>query len=171
MTLSLHDISIIVVDDSAYMRRIITTMLRSFGARTVLEAEDGVDGIEKIEMNAPDVVVVDWVMPVLDGAEMVRMIRTPSFSQPYVPIIMVSGHSERRRIQEAMQLGVNHFLRKPVSARSLYDRIADCILNPRPFVRTPGYFGPEPREIKRAEVRRFVGVVLDDEGKPVEVGG
>lgn len=149
MHLSLSDISFTVVDDSTNMRRIIVTMLRGFGARRIVEAEDGVDGLEKIEMNAPDIVISDWVMPVLDGGEMVKMIRTPDFSSAHVSIIMLTAYTEKSRVLQSMDLGVDHVLCKPVSARSLYDRIADCVLRPRNFIKTDTYFGPEPRDKRR----------------------
>jgi two-component system chemotaxis response regulator CheY len=168
MAISFHSLSFIVVDDSTHMRRILVTMLRGFGARAVYEAEDGADALEKIQMNMPDIIITDWVMPVLDGEELVKMIRTPSSPSGYAPIIMVSGYTERSRVQQASAMGVNHFLCKPVSAKALYDRIADCILRPRKFIRSPTYFGPEPREMKKVQSRRFIGVPVDEKGMPIE---
>ena len=68
--------------------------------------------------------VLDWEMPLLSGAELVRIVRSPGvFPVPDVPIIMLSGHGERWRVLEAVQLGVNEYLVKPVSAKALYDRL------------------------------------------------
>lgn len=156
MQLSLSDISFIIVDDSAHMRRIVVTMLRGFGARQIFEAEDGVDGLEKIDMNAPDIVISDWVMPVLDGGEMVKMIRTPAFPLACVPIIMLTAYTEKSRVLQSIDLGVDHVLCKPVSARTLYDRIADCILRPRTFVKSDHYYGPERRGKKRLSEEKSV---------------
>ncbi|MEM1285223.1 MAG: response regulator [Pseudomonadota bacterium] len=152
-----------VVDDSAYMRRIVSAMLRGFGARRIHEAEDGADALEKIEIQPPDLLILDWVMPVLDGAELVKLIRNPDHMCAYIPIIMLSGHTERSRVLSASKIGVNHFLSKPVSAKSLYLRMADCILHPRKFIRTEDYFGPEPRETDHANTRPMLGVLLDDD--------
>ncbi|MEM6382039.1 MAG: response regulator [Pseudomonadota bacterium] len=162
-------LDMMVVDDSAYMRRIVAAMLRGFGTRRIIEAEDGAEALEKIEMQPPDLIITDWVMPVLDGAELVRLIRNPDSVCAYSPIIMLSGHSERSRILTASKLGINHFLTKPISASLLYERIADCVLNPRKFVQTDDYFGPEPRESSEAIARDRVGVLLDDNGAPVEL--
>ncbi len=127
------------------MRTILRTMLQGFGARRIVEAEDGASGLEAMERANPDILILDWVMPILDGADMTRMIRTPDNPFAYVPIIMVTAHTERSRILEARKLGVHELLCKPISAKALYQRITSVILQPRDFVKSPGYFGPAPR--------------------------
>jgi len=82
---------------------------------------------------------------------MVRMIRVPSNPFAYIPIIMVTGHTERSRIIEARRLGIHELLCKPISAKSLYQRIQSVVLAPRDFVKTPTYFGPAPREIRNRQ--------------------
>ena len=168
MQIDCAPLDIMIVDDSTYMRRIVAAMLRGFGARRIYEAEDGADALEKIEMQPPDLLILDWVMPVLDGAELVKLIRNPDHVCAYIPIIMLSGHTERSRVLASSKLGVNHFLSKPVSAKSLYMRMADCILYSRKFIRTEEYFGPEPRTTEQASTRPMLGVLLDDEGAAVE---
>lgn len=146
-------LSFLIVDDSAYMRTILRTILSSFGARKIYEAEDGATGLEKLNAYGPDIAIVDWEMPVLNGPEMVKMVRNPdSCRHAFVPIILLTAHTERHRILEARKFGVHEILRKPVSPKAIYQRIASIILHPRPFVRTTTYFGPEPRdEIRAAE--------------------
>jgi two-component system, chemotaxis family, chemotaxis protein CheY len=71
------------------------------------------------------------------------MIRQPeTSSNPYVPIIMVTGHAERRRVTEARDAGVTEFLVKPISAKALYQRIVSVVMMPRPYIKTATYFGP-----------------------------
>ncbi len=136
----------LVVDDNAHMRRIVRTLLNGFGAREVTEAEDGAGGLEAFTQYVPDVVITDWAMPIFDGLELTQMIRQPGANpNPFVPIIMLTGHSEKRRVTAARDAGVTEFLAKPLSARALYERIASIVLNPRPFVRTKTYFGPDRR--------------------------
>jgi two-component system chemotaxis response regulator CheY len=62
-----------------------------------------------------------------------------------VPIIMLTGHSEKQRVVSARDAGVTEFLVKPISAKSLYDRIVNVVVNPRPFIKTNAYFGPDRR--------------------------
>src|ERR1700731_1869339 len=136
----------LVIDDNAHMRRILRTLLHGFGAREVYEAEDGATGLEAFTHFMPDIVLVDWVMPIFDGLELTQMIRQPGANaNPYAPIIMLSGHSEKKRVVAARDAGITEFLAKPISAKSLYQRILNVVANPRPFVKTKTYFGPDRR--------------------------
>jgi two-component system chemotaxis response regulator CheY len=86
------------------------------------------------------------VMPIFDGLELAQMIRQPGANaNPYVPIIMLTGHSDRKRVVIARDAGITEFLAKPISARSLYGRIVNVVVKPRPFVKTKTYFGPDRR--------------------------
>src|SRR5262249_23052096 len=84
-----------------------------------------------------------WAMPIFDGLELAQMIRQPGANaNPYVPIIMLTGHSEKKRVTAARDAGITEFMAKPVSAKSLYQRILNVVANPRPFIKTKNYFGP-----------------------------
>jgi YesN/AraC family two-component response regulator len=140
-------IKVLVVDDERYMRKVVRTLLLSIGVRTVYEAPDAMAGLDVIRTAAPHVVIVDWQMPGLDGRGFVRMVRSPdTFPYPDIPIIMLTGHSERSRVVEAMQCGVHEFLLKPVSSKALADRLTAVLNNPRKLVRNGDYYGPEPRK-------------------------
>jgi len=137
---------VLVADDNAHMRRIIRAILHGLGVREVYEAADGAEAVEQFIAHAPDVVVADWVMPILDGIEMTRMMRDQKSSvNPFVPIIMVSGHSERAKVMAARDAGVTEFMCKPISAKALHDRFLSVVLQPRQFVRTKTFFGPDRR--------------------------
>jgi two-component system, chemotaxis family, chemotaxis protein CheY len=136
----------LVCDDNPHMRRILRTLLHSFGVREVHESENGATALELYSHYIPDIVITDWSMPILDGLELAQMIRQPeSASNPYVPIIMLTGHSEKRRVTVARDAGVTEFLAKPISAKALYQRILNVVANPRPFIKTKTYFGPDRR--------------------------
>ncbi len=136
----------LVIDDSAHMRRILRALLHGFGAREVYEAEDGASGLESFTHFMPDIVILDWVMPIFDGLELAQMIRQPGANaNPYVPIIMLTGHSEKKRVVSARDAGVTEFLAKPISAKALYERILNVVANPRPFIKSKTYFGPDRR--------------------------
>jgi CheY-like chemotaxis protein len=136
----------LVCDDNPHMRRILRTLLHSFGAREVYEAEDGATALEMYSHYVPDIVITDWAMPIFDGLELAQMIRQPeSKGNPYAPIIMLTGHSEKRRVTVARDAGVTEFLAKPISAKALYQRILNVVANPRPFIKTKIYFGPDRR--------------------------
>jgi two-component system chemotaxis response regulator CheY len=136
----------LIIEDNAHMRRILRTLLHGFGSREVYEAEDGAAGLESFVHHVPDVVITDWAMPIFDGLELTQMIRQPGAnSNPYVPIIMLTGHSEKKRVIAARDAGVTEFLAKPISAKSLYQRILNIVVNPRPFIKSKSYFGPDRR--------------------------
>jgi CheY-like chemotaxis protein len=136
----------LVIDDNAHMRRMLRTLLHGFGAREVHEAEDGASGLESFTQHLPDIVITDWAMPIFDGLELTQMIRQPGAnSNPYVAIIMLTGHSEKKRVVAARDAGITEFLAKPISAKGLYQRIVNVVANPRPFIKTKTYFGPDRR--------------------------
>jgi len=79
------------------------------------------------------------------------MVRSPeSFPYPDVPIIMLTGHGERSRVVEAVKLGINEFLLKPVSSKALQDRMVAVLTNPRQMMQSGNYYGPAPRKLTTA---------------------
>jgi CheY-like chemotaxis protein len=145
----------LVIDDNAHMRRILRTLLHGFGARDVYEAEDGATGLEAFTHYMPDIVLVDWAMPIFDGLELAQMIRQPGVNaNPYAPIIMLTGHSEKKRVMAARDAGITEIMVKPISAKALYQRILNVVANPRAFIRTKSYFGPDRR---RSVSSNYVG--------------
>ena len=143
---NLERLNFLVVDDNRHMRLIVKSILYSFGVRSVVEAEDGADAFRELRTYSADIVICDWKMEPLDGIDFTRMVRTASDSpNPFVPIVMLTGNTEQRRVVEARDAGVTEFLAKPISAKSLYSRIAGIIEHPRPFIRAKHYFGPDRR--------------------------
>jgi len=141
-------LKVLIVDDEYYMRKVVRTMLLAMGIKFVIEADNGMAGLEAIKKHRPDVVIVDWEMPLIDGAQFVRMVRSPKdFPAPAVPIIMLSGHGDRWRVVEAARMGAHEYLLKPVSTKALLERIVTIITVPRPFITLDGYYGPAPRKI------------------------
>jgi DNA-binding response OmpR family regulator len=142
---------VLVVDDEHYMRKVVRTMLMSFGVIDVHEAPDGATGLELISSLRPDVVILDRQMPGLDGPAFVRIVRSPgTFPYPDVPIIMLTGHGERSHVIEAVKLGINEFLLKPVSVKALQDRMTAVLTQPRQIMKDGDYYGPAPRNLATA---------------------
>ncbi|MDI7775937.1 response regulator [Asticcacaulis sp. EMRT-3] len=139
-------VMVLVVDDNHYMRVIVCTMLRSMGITLIREASDGVDALEIVRDWRPDVIILDLMMEQLDGIEFTKLVRTGSDSpNPYVPIIMMTGHTDRRRVLEARDVGINEFIAKPLTARALIDRLRSVINNERGWVKSSSYVGPDRR--------------------------
>ncbi len=128
------------------MRKVTRALLQAIGVRNIYEASDGRSGLDAIRTRAPDIVILDWEMPSPNGPEFVRTVRSPGrFPLPDVPIIMLTGYSERSRVIEAARLGVNEYLLKPVSSTAILARIVSILVRPRRMLQQGDYYGPEPR--------------------------
>lgn len=136
----------LVVDDNVFMRNLVRGLLGNIGVKKTFEAGDGIAALDMIREASPDIVVLDWEMPLLNGPELVRIVRSPGvFPVPDIPIIMLTAHGQRWRIVESVRIGVNEFLCKPVSAKALLDRLISILAKPRASVRLGEYYGPAPR--------------------------
>jgi CheY-like chemotaxis protein len=165
MSFSFESLQFLLVDDNQHMRAIAAAILRSAGARLIHEANDGAEGLEALRAWPTDIVIADFMMSPMDGVEFVRKVRQGR--SPYVPVIMMTGFSDRNRVFEARDAGVTEMLVKPITARALLERVEWVVLNPRPFIRAPGYFGPcrrrrEDRDYQGEERRAGAGSKAHD---------
>lgn len=152
MSYQLHRISVLVVEDNEPMLEIVKSLLLTFGVGHVIGAPDGEVGYRRFCEYNPDIVIADWMMKPMDGMTFTRMIRNDERSpNSYVPVILMTGFSEKRRVLQARDAGVTEFLVKPFDARDLYKRIVQVIERPRQFVRSDDFFGPDRRRKRDAE--------------------
>ena len=143
---NLRELSVLVVDDNRLMRNLVRTVLFAFGVQNVEEAGDGAGALKALEKFPADIVITDWMMQPLDGLDLTRVIRTADDSpNPFVPIVMLTGHTEIMRVEEARDAGVTEFLAKPVSSSTLYKRLCKLVEQPRRFIRTRAFTGPDRR--------------------------
>ena len=112
----------LVVDDSPTMRRIVVNALASFGFKDVVEAEDGRDGLAKLQSNNVDFVITDWNMPVMNGLELTKAIRADD-TLKHLPILMVTTRGLKQDIIEALQAKANNYIVKPFTPQVLKDKI------------------------------------------------
>ena len=128
------------------MRALLRSLMHALGIKQIIECSDGAQGYEELRAKRPDFVLTDLSMKPIDGIEFTKLVRTAKDSpNPYVPIIMVTGHTERPRVEAARDAGVTEFLAKPITASNLLLRIAEIVEHPRSFVRCETYFGPDRR--------------------------
>ncbi|MBT4963632.1 MAG: response regulator [Francisellaceae bacterium] len=116
------DISILIVDDFSTMRRIIKNLLRDLGYENTDDADDGDSGLKKLETGKFDLLITDWVMPNVSGADFVRKIRQHSLLNN-IPVLIVTGDIKREIILDAMTIGINDYLKKPFNSEVLLSRI------------------------------------------------
>jgi len=97
---------------------------------------------------------MDWMMEGMSGIELTRMIRTnPQSPNPFVPVIMLTGHTLIEDVNKARDAGINEFIAKPVSVKTMMQRLVAVIEHPRPYVRTAAYFGPCRRRRSDSDYR------------------
>jgi len=111
-----------------------------------MTASDGERALTPLPSFGPHLAFVDWEMEPMNGLDFVRAVRAlPPADNPFLPIIMLTSHAEQSWVSEAKQAGVHEYLVKPANGGAILARLASVINTPRPFVRTPDYFGPAPR--------------------------
>lgn len=108
---------LLIVDDSGFSRRKFReAILKELPSLDIVEAVDGIDALQKIESEAPDVCVTDLLMPKMSGLEFLRAMQERA---PTIKIIVLSADIQDRRKEECYKLGVALFLEKPLSAPKL----------------------------------------------------
>ena len=144
--LDLSQLKVLIVEDNLHFRTLIRTILQALGVESVEEARDGVEAFEVLSSYDADLAIIDWKMDGLNGLECARRIRNDEDSpNRFLPIIMVTGYTEDSLARDARDVGVNDFLGKPISAKSLMSRISTVLEDKRSFIDTPEYFGPDRR--------------------------
>jgi CheY-like chemotaxis protein len=163
---SFYRLHVLLIDDNAYMRKLLHTLLVGLGFNSIQEAEDGVEGLDLLKSYAADLAIVDWEMPQFDGIEFTQMVRhAPDSPNRFLPIIMLSGHAELKRVLQARDAGVNEYLTKPVSAQRLYRSIVSLIERPRKFITADNYFGPDRRFRDGADYKGAKRRESDEQGE------
>ena len=116
------NMSVLVVDDFATMRRIISNVLKQLGYENILEAEDGTKALQVLETEKVDFVITDWNMPQMSGLDLLKAIRA-SEDKKDIPVLMVTAEAMQENIMKAAQAGVNNYIIKPFDAKTLSDKI------------------------------------------------
>ncbi len=140
-------LKILIVDDQVYMRELIQSILLGLKIKDIRQAGDGEAALREIEIFQPGLIFTDWNMKPMNGTNLVRNIRKGKKKglDRYVPIIMLTGYNQVKRITEARDAGANDFLVKPVSPKTIYSRVRMTMEHPRPFVGSSTYFGSDRR--------------------------
>ena len=120
MEKAIESLAILIADPNVYTRKLTRMMLVNLGAKTIFEVGDGVAALDAIRNVSPDVMILNWDLPILDGTEVMRIVRSPGvFPKPGLPIMMLTDVGKRSRVTQAVRLGVHEFLVKPVSPKTL----------------------------------------------------
>jgi two-component system, chemotaxis family, chemotaxis protein CheY len=170
----LAPLRILIVDDSAQMRDLLQGLLEAIGISDILVAKDGEEGHALFLQTAPDIIITDGTMSPLDGYGLTDRIRSDANNpNPFVPIIMISGHLEDINVQRARNSGVSEYLAKPISSKTLYERLIAIVSNPYYFIQTPTYLGPDRRrsdgDVYKGDDRRISALAVPNDDKVVPI--
>ncbi|HVI89528.1 MAG TPA: response regulator [Dongiaceae bacterium] len=142
----LSSLNVMIVDDSYHMLQIVRTLLAAMNIRNMRSVDNPEEAFAELRAKPPELLIVDWNMIPFDGLAFVRRIRRDQECGCVdVPILLLTAHTELERVLEARDAGVNRVMAKPVSFRTLYDNMIAAIYDPRPFVSTADYVGPDRR--------------------------
>jgi two-component system alkaline phosphatase synthesis response regulator PhoP len=146
--------TILVVDDEKPLRELVRAYLESEGHR-VLEAAAGQSALQQFAENKPDVVILDLMLPEIDGVEICRRLRT----QSDVYIIMLTARADEVDRVVGLEVGADDYLTKPFSPRELVARVRACLRRPRQTQAT----------VTDSKLLRFEGLTIDVEGHSVRL--
>lgn len=111
---------ILLVDDSRTIRNIQKNTLKTLGYSDITEAADGIEALAALGKERPQLMLVDWNMPNMDGITLIKKVRE---TDKALPIIMVTTEAEKTRVMEAVKAGVNNYVVKPFTAETLAEKI------------------------------------------------
>lgn len=152
MPIEFKKIKVLVAEDNQAMRDVISAVMDGLDVGQAIYAKDGENGFKKFKEFKPDIVITDWEMEPMDGIELIRQIRrNPNSPNQVVPVIFLTGYGAPERVKTARDAGVTEFLVKPFTADKLIQRITYVVNNPRDYVVSKGYTGPDRRRIKKPD--------------------
>ena len=117
--------TILVADDEAFLRKKLVLILREAGFR-VEEAENGVAALTQAQIQRPDVILMDYLMPVMDGVEAIRRLRQDSFLRK-IPTLLLTTHQKINDVQRALDCDVNGYLAKPFDPVEVVEQVKACL--------------------------------------------
>jgi two-component system, chemotaxis family, chemotaxis protein CheY len=146
MAYNLRNLRILVIDDNAAMCKLLRVILSDLGFGTIDIAHGAEEGIKSFYAHHPDIVMVDWRLDRQDGIEFVKKIRQEeSNPKQHVPIVMMTGYTNKERVFKARDAGITEFLIKPFTVQGLVDHLTNFIEKPRDFVISKNFTGPDRR--------------------------
>lgn len=145
MALAFDKVRFLVVDDNDASVQIVRTVLKALGVKEVAATATLTRALQKLETEKTDIVILDLLLGEQDGLEFLRSIRREDHRHAFLPVLVLSAYTDKERVEAARDAGATEVCAKPISPAELYRKLVTMIAEPRAFVRSPGYFGPDRR--------------------------
>lgn len=149
--IGLDALRIAVIDDNAHFRKIVVAMLNAFGVRSSMEAATEAAGFDLATTVKPDILLVDWNLGTAgNGASLIDRLRTHDDMRiATMAVVLVTAYGSKKRVAEAVRLGANAIVLKPITPRSLYGRLSGLVVRRQIFERSGGRCRPIVRVTRR----------------------
>lgn len=121
------DVRILIVEDDEINRKLLSNILKSIGFSNIFQAEDGQIAWRMIEQQPFDLVITDWMMPDLDGLELLKLIRSSDEPLHSLPVIMITALGKHENIEIANQWEINGYIVKPFSVNAVLEKIEEIL--------------------------------------------
>lgn len=149
MAIKFSTLHFMIVEDNRLLFELLSNILESLNVKRISYAKDGSEALEKFREDEHDIILADWDMEPMDGIQFVKELRTDeSLEYRDVPIILITGFAQEPRIVKARDAGVTEYIIKPFTAENVIKKITSVINNPRDFIETDNYAGPDRRRRK-----------------------
>jgi CheY-like chemotaxis protein len=138
--------TVLLIDDQPTSLDMLGSIVQSFGCKEQIKCASAPAAVELLARRAVDLILIDCIMPDMDGYEFVRWLRRDAPTPTrYVPVIMILGHASQARVQQGRDCGASFMVAKPLSPSLLLKRIIWLGGEDRDFVEADHYVGPDRR--------------------------
>lgn len=150
-SINFSQLSILVADGNPHIRQLISGMLHEFGAKNVTLVDDGEAAVKALKERTLDVVLVDTLLPKIDGFELTKKIRRDlEDHKRTLPVLLMLSDATPEAVVQARDAGANMVLAKPLSPSAIYDHLSWLATAERSFITAEDYYGPDRRFQSRA---------------------
>ncbi len=139
-------LKILVVEDHEPTRIFLKEVLEASGTSHLRIVADVRSALPLLKDKLLDLLICDLNLGEINGQTLIRAVRlNPNFTNRYMPIIVLTGDSKAETVRGLINLGINKFVSKPVSAQALIEAVRNVLERPKAFVTSKDYFGPDRR--------------------------
>lgn len=148
----LASVHVLIADPDTRIAEVVRRVLQGFGFNNISLVKDGQAAMDRMKNENIDLLICEWDMKPVGGLELIQYIRKDPTSPTFdLPIIMLTGQTERYHVEEARDNGVTEYLAKPFTAKTLSHRLIQVIEHPRMFIQAPSFVGPDRRRKSKAK--------------------